>query len=81
MDRPQDGPMNPPPTIEECKRALVEDDQPAPGSPPSPRDVLFRHPVLMLALAAGAGAALVFFPRVRKLALPLAVAVVKRSIL
>jgi len=67
-------------SLDAAKRALV-DEEPATGRPPSPGEWIAQHPAAALVAAAGAGVVLAMFPRVRKVALPLAVAVIKHSLL
>jgi hypothetical protein len=59
---------------------LLAGDEAAPGGG-SVREWLTRHPTMVVAAAAGLGLTLAFFPRARKIALPVAIAIAKRSIL
>ena len=65
-----------PPSVEEAKQALLVDD---PAEPPRDwREWIAQHPGRAVAIAAGAGLALAVFPRLRRVAFPIALAVIQR---
>ena len=66
-------------SIDDAKRALLEDEPQE--APQGVRGWVLGHPMPALAAAAGVGLALVMFPKLRKLAIPLLVAAARRAML